>query len=260
MAWSIFREGGGDSYAVGWAQQFLTLLGAPVTPGNTTFVYQWEKAEGGGGKYNPLNTGGVYGHPELTTTGTQYGGGANDFASWQAGLTGSTINVSTPGPDNYPAIVSALKANDPAAAQQALFNSGWAASHYGYGSAWPNTGLPGASPVDFNTAPLNSATTPGVTTSKSSTCMIGIPSPNLNKALNPYNMWPFNQILPNGGSATCILPKTGGRAAVGAFLLLAGAVALMVGALSLAKASGSSGAVRVLSEAPVLGRAVRKAS
>jgi hypothetical protein len=248
MAWSIFSQGGGDAYAVGWANQLLTLLGAPVTPGNSTFVYQWEKAEGGGGAYNPLNTGSVYGHPELTTTGSQYGGGANDFASWSAGLTGTADNLNTPGPDNYPAIVAALKANDPAGARQALFNSGWAASHYGYGANWPNVGLPGATPVDFTTAPLSTTVTPGATTGTSNTCLIGFSSPNV----NPIHIWPFNG---STSGSYCVISKSQARAVVGTFLLGAGLGVMVIGMLALAKGAGAARAGAVIAGTPVLGRA-----
>lgn len=140
MPWSIFTQGGGNSVAVGWAKQLLQALGAPDTPGNETFIYQWEKAEGGGGKYNPLNQGPVPGHPELTSTGQQYGGGAADYVSWNAGVTGAAdyINMSS-----YRGVKAGLLANNPTAARTALWDSPWASSHYGHGSAWPNVTLPG---------------------------------------------------------------------------------------------------------------------
>src|SRR5271166_362077 len=89
MAWSIFTDGGGSGAAVTWAQDLLTAIGAPLSAGNVQFVYDWEESEGGGGKYNPLNQGDVSGQPNLTSTGSQYGGGAADFVSWQAGITGA---------------------------------------------------------------------------------------------------------------------------------------------------------------------------
>lgn len=147
MAWSIFREGGGDAVAVGWAQQFLSALGAPVTPGNVEFIYQWEKAEGGGGKYNPLNTGPVKQHPEWTTTGEQYGGGAADYASWATGILGPKYFLEHYQQATYSKILSALKANNPAGARVALWQSPWAASHYGNGSHWPNVHVPGVAAV-----------------------------------------------------------------------------------------------------------------
>jgi hypothetical protein len=128
VAWSIFREGGGPGAAVTWARDLLKLIGAPQSLGNQQMVFDWETSEGGGGKFNPLNQGPVPGHPELTTTGSQYGGGAADFASWQAGLTGASDYLHMPA---YAGILGALQANNPAGARAALIASPWAASHYG---------------------------------------------------------------------------------------------------------------------------------
>jgi hypothetical protein len=91
-------------------------------------VFDWETSEGGGGKFNPLNQGPVPNHPELTTTGSQYGGGAADFASWQAGLQGAKDYLNMPA---YAGILSSLQANRPTEARAALIASPWAASHYG---------------------------------------------------------------------------------------------------------------------------------
>lgn len=140
MAWSIFDQGGGQGAAVTWADDLLGKLGAPRTPGNEQFVYDWEVSEGGGGAYNPLNQGPVPGHPELTTTGSQYGGGAADFAGWNAGLTGAVDYLNMP---NYSQIKASLINNDPAGARSALIQSPWAASHYGDGSAFSDSPLPG---------------------------------------------------------------------------------------------------------------------
>lgn len=252
MAWSIFQQGGGDDVAVAWAQQLLTKLGVPVTPGNTEFVYQWEKSEGGGGKYNPLNTGGVYGHPELTTTGEQYGGGANDFASWDAGLIGSAINIQTPGPDNYPAIVTALRNNDPAGARQALWNSGWAASHYGNGANWSNAALPGSS---GNVVPPSFFTGSGTDASakKGIDCtLVWLPGSSMynacvatNKTIgqdehgNPLpggkggGTAPDNSVFKIGGIQ--IFSKTQARAISGASLLIIGGAVMLIGTLALMK-------------------------
>lgn len=140
MAWSIFTDGGGSGVAKTWAQDLLKQLGAPDTTATEQFVYDWEVSEGGGGKYNPLNQGPVPGHPELTTTGSQYGGGAADFASWQAGLTGAVdyINMS-----NYTQVKKALMAGDAVGARSALIASPWAASHYGNGASFSSAALPG---------------------------------------------------------------------------------------------------------------------
>jgi hypothetical protein len=252
MAWSIFQQGGGDNVAVAWAQQLLTRLGVPVTPGNTEFIYQWEKSEGGGGKYNPLNTGSVYNHPELTTTGSQYGGGANDFASWDAGLVGSAINIQTPGPDNYPAIITALRNNDPAAARQALWRSGWAASHYGYGSNWSNVALPGSSGNVIPPSYFAGGAT-GSNVSKGIDCTLIWPqSSAMYKACVATNKVagqdehgnPLpgstgsgasgNSIFSLGG--VTILTKTQARAVLGGGILLIGGALMTVGVLALMKA------------------------
>jgi len=137
--WSIFKQGGGDSAAVGWAQGLLQALGAPVTPGNLQFVYDWEVSEGGGGKYNPLNQGPVPGQPQLTTTGSQYGGGAADFASPAAGIQGAVAYLNM---GNYAGVKNALMNNDPAAARRALIASPWAGGHYGGGSGFSSKPVP----------------------------------------------------------------------------------------------------------------------
>lgn len=133
MAWSIFSDGGGDGAALTWARQFLQALGVPLTGSNVTFVYQWEKSEGSGGKYNPLNQGPVPGNSSLTSTGQQYGGGAADFVSWAAGIQGAVDYLHM---SNYTEVYNALKAGDGNAAMHALWNSRWASSHYGYGASW----------------------------------------------------------------------------------------------------------------------------
>lgn len=141
MAWSIFTQGGGQGAAVTWAKDLLSALGVPQSQANIQFVYDWEVSEGGGGKYNPLNQGPVPGHPELTTTGSQYGGGAADFASWQAGIQGAVdyIHMSA-----YSGILQALKQSSYSGARSALIASPWAASHYGGGSGFSSAAPPGA--------------------------------------------------------------------------------------------------------------------
>jgi hypothetical protein len=141
MAWSIFSDGGGDGAAVTWAKQFLEALGAPLSQSNITFVYQWEQSEGGGGEYNPLNQGVVPGNSSLTNSGNQYGGGAANYVSWEAGITGAVDYLHM---SNYAGVYAALKAGNGQQAQQALFASPWAASHYGYGSAWSSATPPNA--------------------------------------------------------------------------------------------------------------------
>lgn len=207
MAWSIFTQGGGDQVAVGWAQQFLSLLNAPVTPGNVQFIYQWEKSEGGGGKYNPLNTGPVQQHPEWTSTGEQFGGGAADYVSWQAGQLGSAYYLEHYQQATYSKILNALRNNDPASARAALWASPWAASHYGYGANWSDATVPGGTAV---LPPVDGAvTTASDTTVADKTCAV---------------------TLPVGG---CLLSKTQVRALLGVTVIGAAVVVGLVGALIL---------------------------
>lgn len=140
MPWSIFSDGGGQGAALTWARDLLSRIGAPESASNVQFVYDWEVSEGGGGKYNPLNQGPVPGHPELTTTGSQYGGGAADFASWDAGITGASDYLSF---SNFIGIKDALLKGDGAGARSALIASPWAASHYGGGSGFSDAPVPG---------------------------------------------------------------------------------------------------------------------
>lgn len=140
MPWSIFSDGGGAGAAMTWGIDLLKKIGAPLTAGNEQFVYDWETSEGGGGKYNPLNQGTDPLNASLTSTGNQYGGGAADYVSWNAGLQGAADYLSMP---NFAAIADDLKANNPAQARTDLINSPWAASHYGGGSSFSQSPLPG---------------------------------------------------------------------------------------------------------------------
>jgi len=178
MPWSIFTDGGGDGAALTWARDLLSRLGAPDNPSNEQFVYDWEKSEGGGGKFNPLNQGPVPGHPELTTTGSQYGGGAADYASWDAGLQGAVDYINMP---NYTAVKAALMAGNGAQARSALIQSPWAASHYGNGSAFSNAAVPG-----------QASALPGFTGSGSDTGPGGVTgASNITQASWTSNLGPF---------------------------------------------------------------------
>jgi hypothetical protein len=133
MSWSIFSDGGGDGAALTWATELLQALGTPINSSTLTFIYQWEQSEGGGGKFNPLNQGDVPGNSSLTSTGSQYGGGAADYVSWQAGIQGAVDYLHM---SNYSQVLKYLKLGEGDSARTALWASPWASSHYGYGSAW----------------------------------------------------------------------------------------------------------------------------
>lgn len=146
MAWSIFDQPNGNLLATAWAVELLQAIGAPANPSTLQMVFDWEASEGGGGKYNPLNQGPVPDNPALTSTGEQYGGGAADFVSWEAGLAGAVAYLTMP---NYSAVKNALVSGDGHAAAQALWQSPWAASHYGYGANWSSRPYVQASPTEL---------------------------------------------------------------------------------------------------------------
>lgn len=215
MAWSIFQQGGGQQAAVQWAVDFLAALGAPQSPGNVQFVYDWELAEGGGGKFNPLNQGPVPGQASLTSTGSQYGGGAADFVTYQAGIQGAVDYLHMA---NFSKIAGALQNNDPVAARAALIASPWAASHYNGGKNFPNTPIPGgaqAIPVAGNQTPGVLSNNSGSTvTAGVSGCAISLPS-----------------VAGLGGG--CILHNSNLKALKGGLLIAAGGVMFLVGGLVL---------------------------
>jgi len=234
MAWSIFTQGGGPSVALGWATQFLQRLGAPVTPGNLEFVYQWEKSEGGGGKFNPLNQGPVAGKPWLTTTGQQYGGGAADFASWDAGLEGAYDFLHY---NYYKGVLQGLMANDPVAARTALWQSPWAASHYGYGSNWANVPIPGGTATVLPTGPgggsldIAGGLKKGIDDGSNPACAWTLTAPSVGtpKKLGSIPL----PSLTLGGGQLCLLTKEQVRAGVGMLILGTAVVVGLVGAVVL---------------------------
>jgi hypothetical protein len=103
-------------------------------------IYDWEVSEGSGGWYNPLN-GGDFGN--LATSGTQYGGGANDYPSLAVNVRGMAGILLYDQGFGYDAIVSALRADNPQAARVAICNSDWAASHYNGGASFSDAPLRG---------------------------------------------------------------------------------------------------------------------
>lgn len=166
VPWSIFTQGGGPGAALTWAKDLLAKIGAPASPGNIQFVYDWQASEGGGGAYNPLNQGPVPGDPALTTTGEQYGGGAANYAGWAAGLQGAADYLNMP---NYTGVLTALRNNDPTGARAALIASPWAGSHYGGGSSFSDSPVPGQAsvlaPAGGTTGASTSSSTNAQTTS-----------------------------------------------------------------------------------------------
>lgn len=232
MAWSIFKQGGGDMVAVGWAKDLLKKLGAPVTPGNIEFIYQWEKSEGGGGKYNPLNQGPVQGKPYLTTTGSQYGGGAADFASWEAGLEGAYDYLHY---DHYKGVLSGLKSNNPSAARAALIASPWAASHYDFGAGWANVSVPGGTPILPPAGTVDETTGSGVNTTPDSgpdTCAWNFSLPSATTPSKILKVIPVPSYT-IGGQSFCLISKVQVRQTIGVGLIVAGGLVIISAAFLL---------------------------
>lgn len=153
--WSIFQQGGGQGAAATWADDALREIGAPLSLGNEQVVYDWEVSEGGGGQFNPLNQGPDPSNPSLSG-GSQYGGGAADYTSWKAGLTGTKDYLSMP---SYAGIRNDLRQNDPTQARTDIINSPWAASHYDYGAAFSSAPVPGHKSALKGGGPIQAQTT-----------------------------------------------------------------------------------------------------
>jgi hypothetical protein len=154
--WSIFQQGGGQGAAATWADDLLREIGAPLNQGNEQFIYDWEVSEGGGGWYNPLNQGDDPSNPSLTSTGSQYGGGAANYNNWNAGLKGSKDYLAMP---DYSQIAVDLKSSDPTSARTDLIQSPWAGSHYDWGAGFSNAPLPGKKSVLKGSGPIDANTT-----------------------------------------------------------------------------------------------------
>jgi hypothetical protein len=111
-----------DGWRTEFAHQLLATLRAPETPDMVEFVVQWTLSEDGtDGAYtrgNPLNT--------TLCTGGDTGRCLDGVAATAATL--------TEGP--YDELVAAIRAGDAGRARSALWDSPWAAGHYGWGREW----------------------------------------------------------------------------------------------------------------------------
>jgi hypothetical protein len=104
---------------VQWAKDFLTKLGAPVTPTNVQAIAAWEQAEGTKAAYNPLATtqGGYAGETRFNSVGVK------NFATYQDGID-ANVKVITNG--LYGNILTALQqGNSAMAVAQAVASSPW---------------------------------------------------------------------------------------------------------------------------------------
>lgn len=141
QTWSIFSQPNGNTLAEQYSAAVLRDLNAPVTKTNMQVIYDWQQSEGGGGWANPLNAG-PWGN--LATSGSQFGGGAAAYPNLQTSAQAVADILTAPGDAQYgyPAIVNNLRSGNSAGARQAIINSNWAASHYGYGASFSNAPLP----------------------------------------------------------------------------------------------------------------------
>lgn len=122
-----------------WAVDLLRRLGnAQPSPALIAFMVDWSRAEdssdGALERNNAYNT-------TLCIPGRMTGAingdgacGVQGYATWQDGIeaTARTLEQS-----NFAGIRAALLANDAERAKLELWAAPWAASHYGYGAAWP---------------------------------------------------------------------------------------------------------------------------
>jgi len=105
----------------GWQQAVLKGIGAPVTPSNIRLMNAWAQAEGGGARYNPLNT-------------TQPAGGATDFngigvKNYRSARQGIQATIQTLLNGHYGSILSGLRSSAaPGEIATAVGDSPWGTS------------------------------------------------------------------------------------------------------------------------------------
>jgi hypothetical protein len=130
----VVVPGGSDlSTRAGWAEAFLAAAGLPLTSCNLSAVGEWEVREGGGfgnqAAYDPLNVNPPPGtdwpgHPAI---------GAWAFPDAATGLRYTVMTLNN---GYYRPVIDALRAGNSAQAVcDAIMNSRWATSHYGWNLA-----------------------------------------------------------------------------------------------------------------------------
>lgn len=105
--------------SVGWARDFLTKLGMPITSENVKAVVAWEQAEGTKASFNPLATtqSGFAGETKFNSVGVK------NYATYQNGID-ANVHALTNG--RYANVLAALQAgNSATAVAQAIQNSPW---------------------------------------------------------------------------------------------------------------------------------------
>jgi hypothetical protein len=105
--------------SVGWARDFLTKLGMPITSENVRAVSAWEQAEGTKASFNPLATtqSGFAGETRFNSVGVK------NYATYQDGID-ANVHALTNG--RYANVLAALRSgNDANAVAQAIKDSPW---------------------------------------------------------------------------------------------------------------------------------------
>jgi len=105
--------------SVGWARDFLTTLGMPITSENVKAITAWEQAEGTKASFNPLATtqSGFAGETKFNSVGVK------NYATYQNGID-ANVHALTNG--RYTNILAALQAgNNADGVAQAIANSPW---------------------------------------------------------------------------------------------------------------------------------------
>ncbi len=122
-----------------WGVDLLARLGnTQPTPDLLAFMVAWTYAEDAGTgaltRNNAYNT--TLCMPGRMTGAINGDGacGVQGYATWQDGIEATARTLEQ---DNFAGVRAALLANDAQMARQELWASPWAASHYGYGAAWP---------------------------------------------------------------------------------------------------------------------------
>ncbi|QDZ15756.1 hypothetical protein [Humibacter ginsenosidimutans] len=124
----------GGTTNIDWAALVLQDGGFPVTPNNLTVMLQWMDSENDPNSWwlrnNPLNN------------GLGSGGGAG-FGSYHNLTIAASYVAQQLHRDLFSGIAQAFAANSPVSVSvQAIIDSPWAGSHYGYGSIWHGVDVP----------------------------------------------------------------------------------------------------------------------
>jgi len=105
--------------SVGWARDFLTKVGMPITSENVKAITAWEQAEGTAAHFNPLATtqSGFNGETRFNSVGVK------NYATYQDGIDANADALTN---GRYGNILAALRAgNDATAVAQAIADSPW---------------------------------------------------------------------------------------------------------------------------------------